>query len=150
MYSFRYIEKNIGELITENPFTVRLKFEPAGRAVGDTGKYYQTLKANRCVVCGDKEKYIRKNVVPREYRKYFPCTYPHFVCHMCKSNSRLFLPTVVMKDHTSHDVLLLCPTCHQKSNSSDLDIREKLAVQCDAPLSVGPTANKLKNVPRLR
>lgn len=69
----RYIEKDIGVLISEEPFTVRLKFEPAGRAVGETGKYYQTPKANQCVVCGESENYIRKNVVPREYRKYFPC-----------------------------------------------------------------------------
>lgn len=69
----RYIEKDIGALISEDPFTVRLKFEPAGRAVGETGEYYRTPKANQCVVCGESEKYIRKNVVPREYRKYFPC-----------------------------------------------------------------------------
>lgn len=59
--------------MTETPFTVRLNFEPAGRARGDTGKYYQTPKINQCVVCGDTQHYIRKNVIPREYRKYFPC-----------------------------------------------------------------------------
>lgn len=73
---FRYIEKDIGEKISDDPFTVRLKFEPAGRAVGETGKFYQTPKANQCVVCGDDKNYIRKNVVPREYRKYFPCKCP--------------------------------------------------------------------------
>lgn len=67
-----YVNKGIGELISEDPLTVRLKFEPAGRAVGETGKYYQIAKENQCVVCGDKTEYIRKNVVPREYRKYFP------------------------------------------------------------------------------
>lgn len=70
-----YVHKNIGEVISESPFTVRLKFEPAGRAVGETGRYYQTAKINQCVVCGAKEKYIRKNIIPREYRKYFPCKY---------------------------------------------------------------------------
>lgn len=59
-------------MISEDPLTVRLKFEPAGRAVGETGKYYQMVKENQCVVCGDQKEYIRKNVVPREYRKYFP------------------------------------------------------------------------------
>lgn len=67
-----YVSKNIGELIKEEPLTVRLKFEPAGRAVGETGKYYQKVKENQCVVCGNTEDYIRKNVVPREYRRYFP------------------------------------------------------------------------------
>lgn len=72
LYSWRYILKEIGELVTEEPFTVRLKFEPAGRAVGEVGKFYQQEKANRCVVCGSTESYQRKNIVPREYRKFFP------------------------------------------------------------------------------
>lgn len=76
--TLRYVEKDIGILISEDPFTVRLKFEPAGRAVGETGEYYRTPKSNQCVVCGESEKYIRKNVVPREYRKYFPCKHFQF------------------------------------------------------------------------
>lgn len=54
-----------------------------------------------------------------------------------------------MKDHTSHDVLLLCPRCHQLSNASDLLIREKLARECDAPLSSKEATKKI-DVPRLR
>lgn len=68
----RYILKEIGELVSEDPYTVRLKFEPAGRAVGEVGKFYQQEKANRCVVCGSTESYQRKNIIPREYRKFFP------------------------------------------------------------------------------
>lgn len=68
-----YVTKQIGEIVKEDPFTVRLNFEPAGRAVGQTGLYYQTAKENKCVVCGESERYNRKNVVPREYRKFFPC-----------------------------------------------------------------------------
>ncbi|XP_034485760.1 exonuclease 3'-5' domain-containing protein 2 [Drosophila innubila] len=107
-----YLNQNLGAQISEHPFTVRLNFEPAGRAVGDVGRYYQTPKENQCVVCGRRDAYIRKNVVPREYRKHFP---------------------VVMKSHTSHDILLLCPNCHQLSNISDNKIRNRLAVSCDAP-----------------
>lgn len=70
-----YVHKDIGVVIAEEPFTVRLKFEPAGRAVGEVGKYYQQVKVNCCVVCGKQESYIRKNVVPREYRKLFPCKF---------------------------------------------------------------------------
>ena len=67
-----YISKNLGELVQEDPFTVKLKFEPSGRALGEVGKYYTQVKVNQCVVCGTTEKFVRKNVVPREYRKYFP------------------------------------------------------------------------------
>lgn len=68
-----YVNKGIGEIVKEDPLTVRLKFEPAGRAVGQTGKYYQMAKENKCVVCGETNNYVRKNVVPREYRRHFPC-----------------------------------------------------------------------------
>uniref|UniRef100_A0A336JZY7 Exonuclease 3'-5' domain-containing protein 2 n=1 Tax=Culicoides sonorensis TaxID=179676 RepID=A0A336JZY7_CULSO len=111
-----YVEKNLATVISQEPFTIRLLFEPAGRAVGDVGKYYTIAKENRCVVCGKEESFIRKNVIPRDYRKHFP---------------------VVMKDHSSHDVLLLCITCHQKSNISDLRLRQKLAEICEAPLQDG-------------
>ncbi|XP_015432438.1 PREDICTED: exonuclease 3'-5' domain-containing protein 2 [Dufourea novaeangliae] len=111
-----YVTKALGEVIEQEPFTVRLKFEPSGRALGEVGQYYTQVKVNQCVVCGTLEKFIRKNVVPREYRKYFP---------------------LVMKAHQSHDILLLCPVCHEISNCYDLQLRRKLADMCDAPLA-GP------------
>lgn len=80
-----YVQKNLAIVINEDPYSIRLTFEPAGRAVGEVGKYYTTPKENRCVVCGKEESFIRKNVVPRDYRKHFPS---------------------VIKDHSSHDVLL--------------------------------------------
>ncbi|XP_012223059.1 exonuclease 3'-5' domain-containing protein 2 [Linepithema humile] len=111
-----YITKKLGVLVNTDPYTVRLNFEPSGRALGEVGQYYTQVKVNQCVVCGCTEKFIRKNVVPREYRKYFP---------------------LVMKAHQSHDVLLLCPACHEISNNHDLQLRRKLADMCDAPL-IGP------------
>lgn len=124
-----YLNQNLGTHISEEPFTVRLNFEPAGRAVGDVGRFYQTIKKNQCVVCGDRDAYIRKNVVPREYRKHFP---------------------LVMKSHTSDDVLLLCPTCHQLSNISDLRVRSKLAVQCEAPFKQEDGSVKYHDDPQLK
>lgn len=55
-----------------------------------------------------------------------------------------------MKDHTSHDVLLLCPQCHQISNIHDLRLREKLALECDAPFPAKATNMKTVEVPRLK
>ncbi|CAK9824800.1 Exonuclease 3'-5' domain-containing protein 2 [Anthophora retusa] len=111
-----YVSKGLGDVIEKEPFTVRLKFEPSGRALGEVGQYYTQIKVNQCVVCGTSDKFIRKNVVPREYRKYFP---------------------LVMKAHQSHDILLLCPSCHEISNWHDLQLRRKLADMCAAPLA-GP------------
>ncbi|EDV49520.1 exonuclease 3'-5' domain-containing protein 2 [Drosophila erecta] len=124
-----YLSQDLGTRISEEPFTVRLNFEPAGRAVADVGRYYQTPKENQCVVCGDRDAYIRKNVVPREYRKHFP---------------------IVMKSHTSHDVLLLCPTCHQLSNISDLRVRSKLAAECEAPFKHEDGSVKYRDDPQLK
>ncbi|CRK91130.1 CLUMA_CG004817, isoform A [Clunio marinus] len=110
-----YVKKERGVVISEDPiYTVRLNFEPAGRAVGEVGEYYKCQRDNCCVVCGKTNELIRKNVVPREYRKFFP---------------------EVMKSKTSHDVLLLCFMCHQRSNITDLKMRQSLQMECDAPLS---------------
>lgn len=45
-------------LQSENPFIVRLLFEPSGRPESNQD-YYLTAKENICVVCGKKDSYIR-------------------------------------------------------------------------------------------
>lgn len=124
-----YVNKGLAVKISDDPYTVRLKFEPAGRAVGEVGDYYRSAKENRCVVCGETENLIRKNVVPREYRKFFPN---------------------VMKDKTSHDVLLLCIQCHQKANISELKLRQLLQDKCNAPLMGDIPEDEVKAAKKLR
>lgn len=67
-----YIKKELGEIVRDDPLTVRLNFEPSGRALGKVGEYYTQIKINQCVVCGVNDSFIKKNVVPKEYRKFFP------------------------------------------------------------------------------
>lgn len=74
-----YVSKNLGVVVNEQPLTVRLNFEPSGRAFGQVGEYYTQVKVNQCVVCGSMENFIKKNVVPREYRKYFPRKFVSFL-----------------------------------------------------------------------
>lgn len=107
-----YVYKGLGEKVSDDPFTVRLNFEPSGRPTLDN-VFYTMEKSNQCVVCGKTENFHRKLVVPSEYRKYFPN---------------------LMKKNLSHDVLLLCVHCHKKSNILDQQMRQKLAELCDAPL----------------
>ncbi|GFU03405.1 exonuclease 3'-5' domain-containing protein 2 [Nephila pilipes] len=107
-----YVYKGLGEKISDEPFTVRLNFEPSGRPRLDN-VFYTMEKSNQCVVCGRTENFHRKLVVPSEYRRYFPN---------------------LMKKNLSHDVLLLCVHCHKKSNILDQDMRQKLAKLCNAPL----------------
>ncbi|XP_017656795.1 exonuclease 3'-5' domain-containing protein 2 isoform X2 [Nannospalax galili] len=107
-----YLDKGIGELVSEEPFVVRLQFEPAGRPESP-GDYYLMVKENLCVVCGKTDTYIRKNIIPHEYRKHFP---------------------IEMKDHNSHDVLLLCTSCHAISNYYDNHLKQQLAKEFQAPI----------------
>ncbi|NXG76274.1 EXD2 protein, partial [Baryphthengus martii] len=107
-----YLDKGIGELVSTDPFVVKLQFEPSGRPESQVD-YYLTVKENLCVVCGKRESYIRKNIVPHEYRKHFP---------------------IQMKDHNSHDVLLLCTSCHAVSNYYDNHLKQQLAEEFGAPI----------------
>ena len=36
----------------------------------------------------------------------------------------------LLKEHKSHDVLLLCVTCHQRSNLHDSELKRHLLAQC--------------------
>lgn len=122
-------------LQSEDPFVVRLLFEPSGRPDSQQD-YYLTAKENLCVVCGKADSYIRcdvclrfslsyiaalidslssscrKNIVPHEYRRHFPTE---------------------MKDHNSHDILLLCTSCHAASNVHDGFLKQQLAEEFAAP-----------------
>lgn len=68
-----YVSKGLGKTISEDPFIVRLNFEPVSRGYAEVDKYYTQVRTNQCVVCGSIDNFIKKNIVPREYRKYFPC-----------------------------------------------------------------------------
>jgi len=108
-----YVQKGLAKYVCRDPVTVRLNFEPKGRPEGAAGEYYLIVKSNHCVVCGRDESYLRKWIVPHEYRKHFP---------------------EIMRDHQSHDVLLFCPECHKRANLFDLRLRTELATICDAPI----------------
>ncbi|TRZ02659.1 hypothetical protein DNTS_024395, partial [Danionella cerebrum] len=123
-----YLEKGIGELVSEVPFIVRLLFEPSGRPDSEKD-YYLTAKENLCVVCGRAESYIRKNVVPHEYRRHFPAE---------------------MKDHNSHDILLLCTACHAASNVHDGILKQALAEEHSAPQGCEEGVRLLEDTDRRR
>uniref|UniRef100_A0A8C7CH72 Exonuclease 3'-5' domain containing 2 n=1 Tax=Oncorhynchus kisutch TaxID=8019 RepID=A0A8C7CH72_ONCKI len=106
-----YLDKGLGVVQSEEPFIVRLLFEPSGRPDSQQD-YYLTAKENLCVVCGKNNSYIRKNIVPQEYKRHFPSE---------------------MKDHNSHDILLLCTSCHAASNVHDGFLKQQLADEYGAP-----------------
>ncbi|KAK3538212.1 hypothetical protein QTP70_033110, partial [Hemibagrus guttatus] len=123
-----YLDKGIGELVSEEPFIVRLLFEPSGRPDSQED-YYLKAKENLCVVCGKADSYIRKNIVPHEYRRHFPTE---------------------MKDHNSHDILLLCTSCHAASNVYDGFLKQQLADKFSAPLGCEEGVKMLEDSDRRR
>uniref|UniRef100_A0A1E1XBQ1 Putative 3-5 exonuclease n=1 Tax=Amblyomma aureolatum TaxID=187763 RepID=A0A1E1XBQ1_9ACAR len=112
-----YVDRGLGTVVSrdDEPLAVQLNFEPSNRPVLDS-QYYTQNKDNICVVCSSAQSLVRKNVVPHEYRKYFPD---------------------IMKNHISHDILLLCLRCHQISNLRDTALRKALAKECNAPIECG-------------
>ena len=39
-----YVKNDLGKIVKEDPFTVKLNFEPAGRPEGNAGDYYLVFK----------------------------------------------------------------------------------------------------------
>lgn len=110
-----YLEKGLAVKVKDDPLTVKLNFEPGGRPEGEDD-YYLQQKDNICVACGSEEMLIKKQVVPKEYRRFFPTS---------------------LKDHSSHDVLLLCVPCHRKSTQYDNVLRYQLAKESGYPIDMG-------------
>ncbi|KAG0727407.1 Exonuclease 3'-5' domain-containing protein 2 [Chionoecetes opilio] len=119
-----YVTKGLAHIVSEEPLIVRLNFEPTGRpqAEREDGEFYLKVRLNVCVVCGEEESYIRKNIVPHEYRRHFP---------------------PLLKHHQNHDVLLLCFPCHRQSNILDADLRTRLGREFQAPVGNDPGAKSV-------
>lgn len=66
-------------------------------------------------------------MIPHEYRKHFP---------------------IEMKDHNSHDVLLLCTSCHAVSNYYDNHLKQQLAREFQAPIGSEEGLRLLENPER--
>jgi hypothetical protein len=87
-----YLNRGLVEVVGTAPPVLRFTFAPGGQGhAGDA--YHLTGKVNRCVVCGAEEGLSRHHVVPSVYRRHLPGE---------------------VKDHSHHDVLLLCLACHEK------------------------------------
>jgi hypothetical protein len=89
------------------------------RPGGQATSYNQSLKENRCFVCGDDDAgYMRHYVVPYSYRRRFPVQY---------------------KTHLPHDVVITCPACHVRAEQASAARQRDLedAARRDAALPPG-------------
>lgn len=111
-----YINNNLAEPVVQDegaPLAAKLLFEPSGKPLDGTDFYCQD-KLNECCCCSRTDELVRKNVIPKEYRKHLPNQF---------------------KDRQSHDVVLLCVQCHCSSNMFDNIMREELATQHGIPIN---------------
>lgn len=87
-----YLARNLATVIDEDPFTIQLNFFPKSVAyAGDP--FYMADKEDICVRCGSQEELTKHHIVPICYRKHLPRE---------------------EKNHSSHDIVLLCDGCHQE------------------------------------
>ena len=111
-----YLKKNLAVDVPQpegEPPAAKLLFVPAGKPADATDFYCQE-KVNQCCCCARTEKLVRKNIIPKEYRRHFPKEY---------------------KDRQSHDVVLLCVQCHCSSNVFDNIMRENIASEHGIPVN---------------
>lgn len=108
-----YLERNLGELVCEEPRTLKLFFEPSGRC-GAEHPFTTAYKRNICVVCGSEDKITRHHVVPFCFRKHFPDE---------------------LKNHKIHDVLLLCVPCHDKYEEFATEVKKQISVRTGIPIA---------------
>jgi len=107
-----YLNSLLATVITESPLEIQLNFETKGDGnVGD--KFYLQHRKNLCVVCGAVEELTRHHVIPYAFRKFLPGN---------------------IKNHSYHDILLLCVTCHESYEQHAYDLKIKLGEEYDAPV----------------
>ena len=124
-----YVSRNLAEMISEDPPVFRLYFEPNARGCVDenskSSNFYTAPRNNCCVICGKTDNYLRFHIVPLLYRSCFPEN---------------------LKSHKSHDVVLLCLSCHEKARLVYEKKKEEISKKYNVPLNVQSNgkANYLK------
>jgi len=147
------VKRQLARKECDSPLRIRLLFEPTGQEDGDTQaatqkaernarrkeerdgegslfsddqdaaagaagrsseSCYASKKENRCVVCGVARNFLRYHAVPTCYRCHFP---PQYRCN------------------GSHDVILLCVTCHEEASKHVFQLKQQLADEYQAPLN---------------
>lgn len=100
-----YLDRNLADLLSTEPITIRLKFEPSGRS---HVREASTVKENKCVVCGSTEKLNRHHILPYCFRHYMPVSW--------KSSAEMF-----------HDVVVICVSCHDKYEKIAQKVKNNIA-----------------------
>jgi hypothetical protein len=110
-----YLERDLANIISENPPVIKLNFEPGGIGNKDD-EFALTQRKNICTVCGTVEldRLTKHHIVPSLYKKHFP---------------------MKLKVATSHDVVCICRECHDEyENIYASKLKERISEQYEVPL----------------
>jgi len=111
--AYWYIDRDLGEIIDNDPLKVRLTFEPNG--LGNHDKDFGLSEmSNSCVVCGCEDFLTKHHVVPSCYRKHFP---------------------LELKSHNFHDVLSICVDCHEEYERHADKLKLEIGKQYNSPIN---------------
>ena len=101
-----YLDRDLADIISEDPLSIKLRFDPAGLGwARHEHKYGLDEFFNRCVVCGSEELLTKHHVVPYCYRRWMP---------------------IEFKAHNFHDILLLCKDCHSEYEKHAYKLKQEL------------------------
>jgi hypothetical protein len=107
-----YLDRKLAHITVESPLEIQLDFETKGDGNKDD-KFYLQFRKNLCVVCGTDEELTRHHVIPYAFRKFLPDN---------------------IKNHSYHDILLLCVQHHEEYEQHAYDLKIKLGEEYGAPL----------------
>eukprot|EP00927_Polykrikos_kofoidii_P053798 TRINITY_DN48352_c0_g1_i1.p1 TRINITY_DN48352_c0_g1~~TRINITY_DN48352_c0_g1_i1.p1 ORF type:complete len:531 (-),score=75.05 TRINITY_DN48352_c0_g1_i1:47-1639(-) len=113
-----YIMKGLATIDSSEPFIFRLHEAPNG--LGHAGdEFYLQVMENHCVGCAGVEGLVRYSIIPHAFRAHLP---------------RQF------KEHSSHDITLLCLTCfkvaadaaavHRRALLSRFNVKDTSSEKC--------------------
>lgn len=122
-----YLKKGLAEEVEPGaePLTVRLTFshrdddQQAG-----AHEFYSAARSNHCVGCGAGKHYLRYRVVPSCYRRALPEKF---------------------KSHRSHDVVLLCVSCHEIAQKAMEQLKRQISEETGVPLFPHLMQNPVEN-----
>lgn len=118
-----YLQNGLADVVSENPTTIRLRFEPSGRC-GINDPLLMTGKPNICVVCGSDENLTRHHIIPYSFIKYMQIEY---------------------KVDIIRDIFPCCDRCHHDYEKKSTEKRQEMAAKLGVPLN-GINPEELRRV----
>lgn len=108
-----YLDRSLAVILNPEPLEIQLTFQTKGKGnFGDD--FYQQVRENICVVCGTSDALTRHHIIPFCFRRWM---------------------SDEIKNHSYHDVLLLCSEDHERYEEHALELKKKIAHEYKAPIN---------------